>query len=68
MTEIAAKTPWEAGKITALANATRIVAEVRAQIVALVMDGEDAKHGLIRAQRIEDMTPAKRRLLKIGAF
>lgn len=68
LTDIASSTPWEAGKITALANATRIAQEVRSQVMALVLDGQDAKRGLIRAEKIEAMTPAKRRLLNIGAF
>ena len=66
--QLAATTPWEAGKITALANATRIASEVRSQIVALVLDGQDARKGILRAEKIETMTPAKRRLLKIGPF
>lgn len=66
--QLASTQPWEAGKITALANATRIASEVRAQIVALVLDGQDAKQGLIRAEKIEKLTPARKRLLKIGAI
>jgi maltoporin len=68
MVEIAATTPWESGKITALANAVRIVDEVEAQIGAQVADGADARGKMIRADRIEALTPAKRRLLNIGAF
>lgn len=66
--QLAATAPWEAGKITALANATRIAKEVRAQIAALVMDGADARNNIDRARRVEALTPAKRRLLNIGAF
>lgn len=65
--QLASTTPWEAGKITALANAQRIAKEVRSQIAALVLDGTDAKQNIDRAKRIEEMTPAKRRLLQIGA-
>lgn len=68
LNDLASTTPWEAAKITALANATRIAQEVRSQIVALVLDGQDAKRGMIRAEKIEELTPAKRRLLKIGPF
>ena len=66
--EIATKTPWEAGKITALANATRIVEEVRNQIAALVHDGSHASSNMIRVEKIEKLSPAKRRLLNIGPF
>lgn len=66
--QIASTTPWEAAKITALANAQRIAKEVRSQIVALVYDGESARKEMIRVERIEKLTPAKRRLLNIGPF
>lgn len=66
--ELSAKEPWSANKITALANATRIAREVRSQIVALVMDGAEAEHGKQRAERVEKLSPAKRRLLDIGAW
>jgi hypothetical protein len=68
LTQISASTPWEANKISALANADRIVTEVRNQLVALIADGADAKANQKRAERIEQLTPAKRRLLQIGAF
>jgi hypothetical protein len=66
--QLASTTPWEAGKITALSNAARIAKEVRAQIAALVHDGVDARSNIERAKRVEALTPAKRRLLNIGAF
>lgn len=65
---LASTTPWEAGKITALANAQRIAKEVRNQIALFVADGQDAKRGLIRAEKIEELTPARKRLLNIGVF
>lgn len=65
---LAAQEPWAHGKITALANATRIAREVHGQIAALVHDGEDARANLVRVEAIERLTPAKRRLLNIGAF
>lgn len=66
--EIAAKTPWDAGPITALANAQRIAGEVKAQITGLVLDGKAAQGRINRARRIEEMntSPAARRLLTIG--
>ncbi len=68
MEQVASTTPWEANKITALANATRIAREVQSQIVAIVHDGADAQANIKRAETIEKLTPAKRRLLNIGAF
>lgn len=65
---IAAKEPWEAGKITALANAVRIAKEVHGQIATLVFDGQAASNGLIRAEKIERLTPAKRRFLNIAPY
>lgn len=66
MEEIAAREPWEAAKITALANGIRIAREVKAQIEAQVYDGEVVKQSMIRAEKIEKLTPAKRRLINIG--
>lgn len=65
---VAAKEPWEAAKITALANATRIAKEVHAQMVGLVQVGEHARASMVRVEKIEQLTPAKRRLLNIGPF
>ena len=65
---VCAKEPWAADKIAALANANRIVQEVHRQIVGLVLDADDAKAKKARAQHIESLTPAKRRLLNIGGF
>lgn len=66
--EICAATPWETNKIAAMANATRIVTEVRNQIAAIVADGDDARAKVDRAKEIENLSPAKRRLLGIGQF
>lgn len=65
---ICATKPWATSEIAALANATRVVQEVRAQISGLVLDGEDAKAKKTRAQRIEELSPTRRRLLKISPF
>lgn len=65
--ELSAKEPWSASKITALANATRIAREVRSQIVAIVLDEADAKANIDRAERVEALSPARRRLFNIGA-
>jgi hypothetical protein len=66
--QIASSTPWEAGKITALANGIRIAKEVRSQIAGIVADGTDARQNIVRAKRVENLTPAKRRLLNIGQY
>lgn len=64
--DIASSSPWEASKITALANALRIAKEVRAQIYTLVADGSVTKNKMEMAKKIEALSPAKRRLLNIG--
>lgn len=66
--EIASTQPWEAGKITALANAKRVVDEVHRQIASLVHEGEHAANEKIRAERIEKLSASRRRLLNIGAY
>jgi hypothetical protein len=64
--QIASATPWEAAKITALANATRIAKEVRSQIAMLVADGADAKQNIDYAKKVETLTPAQRRFFNIA--
>lgn len=64
---VCASEPWATNKIAALANATRIVAEVRAQIEAVVADGDVARREIDHAKRIEQLSPAKKRLLSIGS-
>ena len=68
LSQVCAATPWEASKISALANAERIANEVQAQLVALVADGTDAQSQIDRAKKIETLSPAKRRLLQIGVY
>lgn len=66
--ELASSQPWEAAKITALANAARIARSVKAQIENIVDDGELAKERRNHAQEIEKLSPAKRRFLNIAPF
>ncbi len=68
LTAICATRPWAANEIAALANALRVVREVRGQIEAIVMDGEFAKEDKKRAERVGQLSPAKRRLFNIGAI
>jgi len=67
LAHVCANEPWATNKIAALANASRIVEEVKAQIVTLVLEGDEARSRKTRAERIENLSPAKRRLLQIGA-
>lgn len=68
MKQIASSTPWEANKITALANATRILEAVRNEVVLAIKEGEKAQAAKRRAEHIERLSPSKRRLLNIGAI
>ena len=52
--------------IARLANGIKAMRSARAQIVALVADGEVAKSGMTRAERHKDMTPSALRLMNIG--
>lgn len=52
--------------IARLANGIKAARQVKAYIETFVYDGELAKAGMIRAERVEAMTPAQRRLLNIG--
>lgn len=65
---VCANEPWATNKIAALANASRIVEEVKAQIVTLVLDGDEARSRKSHAKHIEGLSPAKRRLLQIGSI
>lgn len=66
--ELAATQPWEAQKITSLSNAVRIARSVKAQIEALVHEGDRAERERNRAKEIEKLSPAKRRFLNIAPF
>lgn len=63
--ELASTQPWEAQKITTLANAIRIAKQVRGQIMAIVHEGENARQQKDRAAEIEKLSPAKRRFLNM---
>src|SRR5688572_29624773 len=63
ITEIASKEPWEGRKITNLAMAAKIAGEVRGMIQAVVADGDVAKATLDRRQKIEKMSPERRKVL-----
>jgi hypothetical protein len=65
---ICANEPWETGKIAALANATRIIEEVSKDILTFIYDGEEAAGRLIKAERIEKLSPTKRKFLGYAPF
>lgn len=66
LTEIAAREPWSAQKMTNVAMAARIAAEVRSQIEAIVHDGEVAANGMQMTRKVEQMSLARRKWLGIG--
>lgn len=53
-------------KITCLSTALRVTEEVEGIIRAIVLHGEVAAKDIERMKKVEDMTPAQRRLLNIG--
>lgn len=57
--DITSRSPWETAKIAALANACRVLEEVHSQVCGLIHDGEHAKSQMIRAEKIEQLSPAK---------
>lgn len=55
-----------ADKITALSNALKILSTLEDGIKETIRDGELAKADKLRAEKIEQMTAPKRRLLDMG--
>ena len=55
-----------ADKITTLAVALRVVANIESGLREAIRDGELARSEKLRADRIEQMSDAQQRLLKIG--
>lgn len=66
LAQIAAAEPWATDKIAKLAIATRILDEVKSQIVAVVRDGDVARSEMIRAEQIERIPHAKRKILGLS--
>ncbi|TFI59102.1 hypothetical protein E2493_06135 [Sphingomonas parva] len=66
--DICAREPWAADRIAALANAIRILEELGKDLEAAIHDGDAAAQALLRAEKYERLTPARRRLLGIGPF
>lgn len=52
--------------IARLAQGIKVARQVRAQIEAFIADGAVAENEKAEAQRLEEMTPAKRRLLRMA--
>jgi predicted nucleotidyltransferase len=55
-----------ADKITSLANALRILGEIEGGMREAMRDGELAHADKLRAEKIEQLSAPKRRLLQIG--
>ena len=66
--DICAREPWAADRIAAVANAIRILEELGKDLEAAIHDGDAAARSLLRAEKYERLTPARRRLLGIGRF
>jgi len=66
--EICAREPWAADRIAAVANAIRILEELGRDLESAIHDGDAAAAALLRAEKYEKLTPARRRLLGIGRF
>jgi hypothetical protein len=52
-------------KLTALSTALRILDQVEGGIKAAIMDGEIARQNKLKAESIEQMSPANRRFLNM---
>jgi len=57
-----------ADKITSLSIALKVIDNVRSGMVEIVRDGELANQSKARAEKIEQMSDAQQRLLKIGVI
>ena len=66
MTEIAAETPWETGRIAKLAAAFKIAKTVREQIELLAKDGDMARQDIRHAAQIEGLSVERKKLLGIA--
>ena len=55
-----------ADKITALSLAIRVLDEVQNGVTTIMRDGEHVREQMIRAEKIEHLTDAQQRLIRIG--
>lgn len=55
-----------ADKITTLSMAVRVLDEIENSIAMVCREGEHAREQMIRAERIENLTDAQQRLLRIA--
>ena len=67
ITAAASTDPRTPEVIARLANAIKASRQAHNAIKLLVADGDVAKSQMIRAERVEEMSPARKRLLNIGA-
>lgn len=54
--------------IARLANGLKAARSARSQIEALVADGIDAQRTIERTEKVTELSPARQRLLRIGAI
>lgn len=59
--------PWASDKIASAAHVVRIADILKADLLTLVNDGEHAAQSIIDTERYDQLTPARRRLVAIGA-
>lgn len=64
--QIATAEPWASDKIVKLALAARVAREVRAQIEAIVAEGQVADADKAYSQKIEAIPLAKRKFMGLG--
>ncbi len=55
-------------KITTLSMSVRVLNEIQGAIAAVIRDGEVARAEMIRAERIEDLSDARQRLLRVAPY
>lgn len=68
MTRIAADAPWEAGKITKLAIAQKVIDLVEEHLRTAMFDGATAQQAVDRARMVSEIPEHKRTILQtLGA-
>lgn len=57
-----------ADKLTALSNAMKILSTLESGMREAIRDGDLARQEMLRAEKIEQLSPSQRRLLEIAPF
>jgi hypothetical protein len=68
LSELAVNEPWEAGKMTKLAVAQRVINKVDQHMKSIILDGEDVARKMSRAQEIMELPEAKRKWLNFAPY